>query len=1560
MNHRAFSTNYDDLLLVGGYVKDPSRRLWLDPSQGKFDYSDGDEVEQRLESAVLASADVSLFSNELLAHQVDWPSVYHLSPTRANLLRPIETHLAGKNVLEIGAGCGAITRFLGERGANVLALEGSPRRAAIAASRCRDLENVTTLNARFDTFSTTVKFDVVTLIGVLEYARIYASGIDPIQEMLEQARSLLKEDGILLIAIENQLGLKYFAGVNEDHLGRPMAGIQDQYDAKSVVTFGKSELEGRILSSGFACVETALPFPDYKLPQAVVLPMGYAANSAIDAASLAGQAARSDRQMVNPPHFSLKQAFKVVGRNELLADLSNSFLILAGKSVASPGFGDLAKAVLAEHYATERQPRYTKRARFVQKPNGIEVLRELLCPEAPPLGSKLIAHSVNDEPYWPGENWGDRLESIVSKDGWSVDQVADWLAVWRDALGARTSRDIATDPFALDSQLDGELFDALAANLVIGKDGPSFFDLEWSAKNQITFGFLAFRCLSVSMTSVSMLAAPDDPNLLHLPTLMRAIFRNFGILLTGTEIQSFIDMEASFQDEIKGQVRRAPGQTTVDQFSVVPTSESALIAEDQAALSLAQLREQNEQLKQRLAAEGQHVYDLEVRVGDLERISEANDRQFEAKKEELQSMLSEAANRASQVQSRHDDLLSDAFRSTAQLSEIAAALSLEQARSNSLATQLQAAEQRVAAGEQALSVFEASVNESGENGRSLSRQLEVLGAEIVEKDNEIHRLWAHAEELAAQIESGNANRSELDFALNYARTFEISAGQLRAELDLIKGSTSWALTSPLRALSAAARAARLAVVRTSGRWLEKIYRAAPISFANKRKLKGFFFSRSGWLFSGTNAYRRWDADIRTRGAAVDYTALGAPVQTDYLQTSWAPADALWMADGIREWSDYGPIRDRIKDALALKSQNKQTAPVSLLDFNGGNLEKIARSIRLPEPPAAPEVTILVPAYNHLATTLECLSSIAAAAETAGPSFEVLVADDASTDSSATVLAHVAHLRLFTQPHNLGFLKNCNSMLGHIRGRYLLLLNNDVQVTKGWLSALVESIAADSSIGAVGPKIVYPSGWLQEAGTRLRRDGSAEMIGLNDLPSMPQFSYSRDVDYCSGACLLLRSEDFRSMGGFDESYAPAYCEDSDLCMRLRKLGRRIRYCADATVFHHLSVTSDDLPSDYKLECISRNLATFSSHWRADLETLDQVRTIAFYLPQFHPIPENDLWWGQGFTEWTNVSKAQPNFQGHYQPRLPADLGYYDLRLTEVMEKQADLARRYGLGGFCYYYYWFGGQRLLERPIEQMLQTQRPDFPFCLCWANENWTRRWDGQEHDVLMAQSHSDQDDLAVIRDLMRFFRSPNYIRINGRPLILVYRVTLFPNFARTAALWRQVCLDEGIGEIYIAQVESFELVTAGIHPSQMGCDAAVEFPPQGMAEPHEVTAPLLNPNFNGVVADYRDLAVRYATRDLPAYNRFMGVMPGWDNTARRQNSSYSFEHASPGAFQAWLETAVSRTKQQYSGGERLVFINAWNEWAEGAYLEPDRRFGHSFLQAHANALDADYLLRRG
>ncbi len=341
-------------------------------------------------------------------------------------------------------------------------------------------------------------------------------------------------------------------------------------------------------------------------------------------------------------------------------------------------------------------------------------------------------------------------------------------------------------------------------------------------------------------------------------------------------------------------------------------------------------------------------------------------------------------------------------------------------------------------------------------------------------------------------------------------------------------------------------------------------------------------------------------------------------------------------------------------------------------------------------------------------------------------------------------------------------------------------------------------------------------------------------------------------------------------------------------------------------------------------------------------------VAFYLPQFHPIPENDAWWGKGFTEWRNVARALPQFEGHAQPRLPADLGWYDLRNPETMREQASLAREYGIGAFCFYFYWFGGKTLLESPLEQWLADSSIDLPFCLCWANENWSRRWDGREQDLLVGQQHSAEDDLAFIAHVARYLRDPRSLRVDGKPLLLVYQPGLLPDAKATAGRWRRWCRENGIGEIVLAYVQGFERPD----PREIGFDAAVEFPPN-LCTPTDITSEqrLLNADFRGNVLDWRLLADDYRQRPLPDYRLFPGVNCGWDNEPRRSGGGRVYLHASPRRYRDWLGDTVHRRLAQAPASDRLVFINAWNEWAEGAVLEPDVRLGHAWLQATRDAL---------
>ncbi|ABG52354.1 Tetratricopeptide TPR_2 [Trichodesmium erythraeum IMS101] len=368
---------------------------------------------------------------------------------------------------------------------------------------------------------------------------------------------------------------------------------------------------------------------------------------------------------------------------------------------------------------------------------------------------------------------------------------------------------------------------------------------------------------------------------------------------------------------------------------------------------------------------------------------------------------------------------------------------------------------------------------------------------------------------------------------------------------------------------------------------------------------------------------------------------------------------------------------------------------------------------------------------------------------------------------------------------------------------------------------------------------------------------------------------------------------------------------------------------------------------KDEMQAKNISKAGSDLTANNQN-PEVRLIAFYLPQYHPIRENDKWWGKGFTEWTNVTKAQPLFEGHYQPRLPADLGFYDLRLGEVREAQAKLARKYGIYGFCYYYYWFNGKRLLERPLDDMLNNKKPDFPFCICWANENWTRRWDGLDREILIAQDYSDESYKHFAESLIPYLSDRRYICVQGRPLVLIYRIGHLPKPKKAVSIWRQVFRECGIGEVHIAGVLGFGLE----NPVALGCDSGVQFPPNSVsAVPLSASQLVGNNSFSGFVYDYKQTAINTIQEKLPDYQVFLSVMTSWDNTARRQQNATVWLNSEPEDYEFWLRGTTEKALKNYGDSENIVFINAWNEWAEGAYLEPDKKYGCAYLEATQRVL---------
>jgi len=352
-------------------------------------------------------------------------------------------------------------------------------------------------------------------------------------------------------------------------------------------------------------------------------------------------------------------------------------------------------------------------------------------------------------------------------------------------------------------------------------------------------------------------------------------------------------------------------------------------------------------------------------------------------------------------------------------------------------------------------------------------------------------------------------------------------------------------------------------------------------------------------------------------------------------------------------------------------------------------------------------------------------------------------------------------------------------------------------------------------------------------------------------------------------------------------------------------------------------------------------------------MTKIRPIAIHLPQFHPTPENNEWWGKGFTEWTNVTKAKPLFKGHNQPQLPVDLGFYDLRHLQTHIDQANLAKEYGIEGFAYYHYWFHGKRLLSEPIDLILKHKEINFPFCLFWANETWSRRWLGEEREILLEQTYSFDDDKKHIKWLIEAFKDPRYIKVDNRPVLIIYRASYFPDISKTLEIFKNECIDAGVPQPYFIASNShagdFDLRSKGF-------DSILDFQPQlGKLENAFTDKKTFNKLLKNIklgvfssklkIYEYLEAKKKMITKH--PYPYFPCSFVGWDNTARRGKNGIIIKNSSPEIYKKFLDNDFKTLlSMNFSEEENFVFINAWNEWAEGNHLEPDMKFGTQFLEA--------------
>lgn len=356
-------------------------------------------------------------------------------------------------------------------------------------------------------------------------------------------------------------------------------------------------------------------------------------------------------------------------------------------------------------------------------------------------------------------------------------------------------------------------------------------------------------------------------------------------------------------------------------------------------------------------------------------------------------------------------------------------------------------------------------------------------------------------------------------------------------------------------------------------------------------------------------------------------------------------------------------------------------------------------------------------------------------------------------------------------------------------------------------------------------------------------------------------------------------------------------------------------------------------------------------------LQDPKLIAFYLPQYYPDSHNTEWWGRGSTEWTNVTKTIPQYLGHYQPRLPGELGFYDLRISENIYRQIELAKFFGIYGFCFYYYWFDGERLLDLPLNKFIDDETIDFPFSICWVNESWTRQWSEASDVPLIVQNSSVESYKSFIESCANIFTKQNYIKVGDRPILTVYRPHHIPQAKDVISYWREYVREKTGLEIYlIASLGSEQQATESSKFIEIGFDACSEFaigPQLPYMKKITSTKEFLCKNFEGEVYDYQDFVLNKGYLKLPSKKIFRAVSPMWDNTARKKNRGLILDGSTPELYKEWLVDIIKETKNNDTLDEKFIFINAWNEWAEGAYLEPDLRWKYGYLEATKDAIIA-------